>query len=287
MKTIALTLLVLTAGCASRSAQTRYGWFDSAVTVQDEAYAEGFQRVADHLDQVPCEKLVSTWREGRKPVIVLLHGAGGEGPEIDSAVPVLASGAPSAFYRLKWSAWDTRKPLTDRMARGISHLGRCAAESDREVVVIAHSAGGVLVSYVAHALDVPVRADGQPTVTVLTVAAPLSGAVAATPMRRPMTHFFFELGRPLEYQAAAPGVRVIHLRTSMPGDVQMAPILGHPPNDPNVGVPGAPTIDLPRSLTHSGALFYVSKLLATNELDGWLTEKIGSPRAAPSAVAGP
>jgi len=265
--------LVLSAGCATTGAATGkdgYGWFHSTVTVQQRPYAEGFELVAARIEEVPCERLSEDWRPGRRPIYVVVHGAGGEGPEIQKSMPLLASGAPTALYVLRWSAWETQRKLVRRLARGVSHLARCAG--DREVLVIAHSAGGVLAALAGGSIDAPLR-EGKPSVTLLTVGAPLSGAIGHMPGRRQAAHFFFDLARPLEYPEPAEGVRVIQLRTDLPGDVQMAPIFGHPPNDPSVGVPGAPMIDLPTSLSHSAALYYVSHVIVHDQLEEWLRDE--------------
>ncbi len=283
MKTVHLVIFAVSAGCATTSARNgkeRYGWFHSPVTVQDKAYAEGFDLVGSRIELVPCEQLASTWRPGHRPLYVLIHGAGGEGVEIQRTVPLLASGAPTALYRFRWTPWETRRSLVQRLSRGISHLSRCAG--DREVIVIGHSAGGVLAALAGGSIDASPW-DAGPAVTVVTIGAPLSGAVVSTPGIRPAAHFFFDLGRSLAYPEPAAGVRMIHLRTDLPGDVQMAPILGHPPNDPRVGAPGALTVDLPSSLTHAGALFYVSHLIAHDEFEAWLADE--RPRELPQRKA--
>jgi hypothetical protein len=61
-------------------------------------------------------------------------------------------------------------------------------------------------------------------------------------------------------------VRVVHLRTQAPADVSMMGLPAHPPNDPSVGVPGAPQINLPAKLNHDGALIYVIRALMDGRL---------------------
>lgn len=74
------------------------------------------------------------------------------------------------------------------------------------------------------------------------------------------------------YPSPVRGVRVLHLRTAAPADPDMASFLGHSPNDVGVGVPGARHIDLPRALTHAGAMVYVGRRLADGSFANWVNE---------------
>ena len=71
------------------------------------------------------------------------------------------------------------------------------------------------------------------------------------------------------YPAAAPGVAAVHLRTQYPGDSVMQPTATHLRNDPKIGIPGAPQVDLPAELSHDGALGWVAEKIADGSWRAW------------------
>jgi hypothetical protein len=201
-----------------------------------------------------------------KPIVVLVHGVGGDGPEMEQVLPPLAEWQPPAIFMLRWVPWDDRDLVRDRLAAGISRIADCARE--HRVLVIAHSAGGVITSHAASKIVVSDRAP----VELWTVASPLAGTVrrAGNPDGKAEATLMLDLGsRITQYPEAAPGVTVKHLRTQAPADHIMEPSGDLMPNDPKIGVPGAPQYDLPAQLTHEGALVYVVQQLTSGADAPW------------------
>lgn len=260
-------VVMTTSGCFTRRLAERAGisgWF-RADAVESEHYRSRFEAFALNDTALACPSL----REGsEKPVVVLVHGIGGEGPEMEQSVPLLASWAPPALFMFRWVAWDDRDEVAERLAAGLSHLAECAR--DRRIVVIAHSAGGVVVSHAASRVHL---AQGQ-GLDVLTVASPLAGTVrrAGNADGSAEATLMLDLGsRIVGYPQAAPFVHVVHLRTQAPADPIMTPNGDLVPNDPAIGVPGAPHLDLPGDLDHSAALVFVVKRLIDGDATRWLS----------------
>ncbi len=236
-----------------------FGWF-----VADAAAPGGFAPRGNDLDAVECPPSTT------QAIYVLVPGVGGDSPEVQRTVPLIASSSPGAVLVFRWAPWDERDALVARLADGLSVVAECMPAS---LIVVAHSSGGVLASLAAGRVKGP-RGAAQPWLTVITVASPLAGAVVGR--QRDSTEdlmFYFDLGLAPKYPRPAPGVRVVHLRTQAPADREMKPLLGHSPNDTRVGVPGARHVDLPRSLTHAGALVYVARRLADGTFEQWLDEE--------------
>lgn len=283
-RALASVLFLALAGCVKRAPATplepQYGWFRADLLPEGDAYEKRFARIAARLEAVDCGELAALQRDATQPIYVLVHGAGGENVEMHRTVPLLVAAKPAAVLMFRWTPWDTRDALTARFAGGLSHLARCVPGAPGRIVVIAHSAGGVLVSLAAGRLVPP---DGAPAswLMLLTVAAPLAGAFPL-PDNGPEPSFMWDLASTPRYPPPAKGVRVMHLRTQVSGDTQMTPIIGHPPNDPRAGVPGAPQLDLPATLTHAGALVYVARRLVDGSFARWAEQ--GAALAAGSAL---
>lgn len=200
------------------------------------------------------------------PILVVVHGIGGDGPEWENALSMLVRTRPAGVFLFRWGAMEHRDAMVHHLARGLSQLARC---SKKRVTLLAHSAGGVLSSFAASQIEVP---DGQ-SVEVVTVASPLAGTLARPADAHDAQLFFlFDLGTRLtHYPPAAPRVAVWHLRTSYPSDRVMKPGEdGVSPNEPLTGVPGATTVDLAPQLSHVGALTWVARRIGRRGWDAWL-----------------
>jgi hypothetical protein len=261
-----LVLLLASASCkgpvAIAHALGTAGWaqIDRPGSKSASRYKEHFTLAPLESGQPPSCDAMGLAEHG--PVFVLVHGIRGDGEEMEDAVPIIAKAKPAGLFMFRWMPFEKLGPISDGLALGISRLLVC--RPGEEVVVVAHSAGGVVTSIAASKVVVPTGAK-EGAVKVMTVASPLAGT-----MRRPRhedgraeTHFILDLGTRFEaYQAAAPGVQVVHLRSQYPADSVMKPQEDFSPNDPRVGVPGAPQIDLPAELSHVGALTFVARQLA-------------------------
>ncbi len=251
--------IFLLCGCARFSPVTisealgTAGWF--------RADAEGRWRAVDPA--ATCAQLGASIGEGE--VYVLVHGVKGDGDEVTRLLPVLDAARPAAVFLFRWVTFDTRDRIAGNFAAGVSHLLDCAPQLDGRLLVLAHSAGGVVVGFGVNRLRIPKRGRTGPALYVLTVASPLAGMNdrARNPGGREEARFVLDFGSAItEYPVAPIAAAVVHLRTQYPADPVMKPNAGRAPNDPLVGVPGARQVDLPAELTHDGALVYVAHKIA-------------------------
>ena len=206
-----------------------------------------------------CGSLLAT-EELKGPVFIFVHGIGGIGSEWWAVVPTLEKMQPSAMFMFRWSATQTRDKILERLVTGINRITACSPGV--RLVVLSHSAGGVLLSFAASRLTV----DGAKKLELLTCASPLAGIGFHSKIDNADddTRFFNDLGSTKDgFTAAAPNVFVTHYRTSYPGDQVMKPnVFGHSPNLRGIKVEGATEVDLPIELTHEGSLLYVAQQLA-------------------------
>ena len=220
-----------------------------------------------------CDALAA--RVGEGEVLVLVHGVKGDGEEISGLLPILTGSKPGAVLLYRWVAWDERDAIARGFANGISRLLECVPSVDGQLLVVAHSAGGIVVGYGARWISVPVRARTGPAIYMMTVAAPLAGMNDRAPNAdgRAEARFMLDFDTRISGYPAAPGsVAMVHLRTQYPGDEVMKPTPLHQRNDPKIGVPGARQIDLPATLTHDGSLVYVARKVADGTWRGWFEE---------------
>ena len=262
---VVVAFALVVSGCFTRRIAEKMGvsgWFRA--DVPGETYRSHFAPLPLNDAATQCPGLPA---DPEKPLIVLVHGIGGDGPEMEESLPLLLSWAPPAVYMFRWVPWDDRDEVAERMARGLSRLAACTSA---RILVLAHSAGGVVSSHAASR----VKLEAGRTIDLLTVASPLAGTVrrAGNEDGRAEATLMLDLGsRITGYPEAAPGMHVVHLRTQAPADHIMVPSGDLIPNDPSVGVPGAPQLDLPAELGHLEAMVYVVKELIAGRADAWLT----------------
>lgn len=254
--------LVLLAGCAGRSVLS--GWAQVAVT-PFENYQDHFSHSPFGAEQPKCADLALN-AEG--PVLILVPGIRGDGEEFEEALPILAASRPAGMFMFRWVLMEKLPGMASDLALGISRLVACRPK--QPVVVLAHSAGGVLIATAASKLDIPAQSPDD-VVTILTVAAPLAGTMARErrDAGRPPP-LMLDIATHIRSYASAPrGVRAVHLRTAYPADPLMQPSGDFVPNDPAVGIPLARQIDLPPDLGHDASLIHVAYRLADGSWRDW------------------
>ena len=64
---------------------------------------------------------------------------------------------PAAILLYRWVPWHELDYTSGRYAGGISRLLECVPSADGRLIVVAHSAGGVVVSYGSSKVVVPPR----------------------------------------------------------------------------------------------------------------------------------
>lgn len=277
LRALALTVCALTvSGCFTRTIASKMGvngWFRADLEPSSpDNYRSRFEPLDLSPEGVLCTELFRRQKNQSGPLIVLVHGVGGDGIEMERAVPALVGGGPASVFMFRWVPYDERDAIAQRLADGLFRLTSCIPSAPGRLLVVAHSAGGVVSSFAAARMHID-RPWVEPWVTVMTVASPLHGTVrrAGNMSGRQEATFMLDMGSTISgYPAAAPGVRVLHLRSSPKSDAVMRPSGDLMPNDPTIGVPGAPQIDLPDTLDHAGALVYVADRIADGSWAQWL-----------------
>ena len=235
----------------------------------DDDYDEGtplIERVAARFDRqlsplivtsdVPCPYLTYSDEPGR-PVYILVHGIRGPGSEWWPVVATLNTSNPAGIFLFRWNVTQHRTEIIDSLVTGINRIVACHPHGNP--VVLAHSAGGVVIAYAVSRLNVAPDQE----LDVFTVASPLSGVGLHEKAEDEdgENRFLKDLGATKKgFPAAAANVRVIHYRTHFPGDPSMEPrFKKHQPNKSGVGVKGATEVDLPENLTHDGSLLFIAR----------------------------
>lgn len=257
--------------------QRPVGWYRAdKPPPEEDAYDARFETIVLSSDG-PCDPVTARQGEASHPVIVLVPGIGGDGAEMRKALPLVMGAKPASVFMFRYGPFEQRDALAEQLAVGISRLAACIPDGAGRILVLAHSAGGVLASHAVSRVKPPESYRGD-WLTLLTVASPLAGTDRVppgrnTPEQRPL---MLELGIKItEYPKPVFGVHVVHLRSSAESDEFMRPSGTHQPNDPAVGVPGAPQIDLPVKLDHSEALVFVAKKIGDGSYKEWLSRAPG------------
>jgi pimeloyl-ACP methyl ester carboxylesterase len=205
---------------------------------------------------------------------VFVHGIPGDYEEWYDVPPLLAQAHPAAMFMFRWVPYEERDAIVEQLAAGVSRLAECFAGHARPIILLAHSAGGIIASYAASLIAVPAGTP-LPYVHVITVAAPLAG-ILGRPGSEDGTSagpFIMEMGTSYTpYSRPSYGVQVAHLRTSYPADVHMKPDNGHLPNDREIGVVGARQIDLPADVTHDKSVWFAARKIADGSWHRWFAE---------------
>ncbi|MBK7858659.1 MAG: hypothetical protein IPJ65_08565 [Archangiaceae bacterium] len=200
--------------------------------------------------------------EGPGPAVMLVPGIGGDTQNNDEVKAVLNGLQPAAMFTFRWSPMEDTRALLDRFSEGVEHLSACLPPR-RQVVVLAHSAGGVLAALAAGDLELGQQARER-ELLLITVASPLAGHGYASWRTALLTHkpFVMTLGGNLTYARAPEGVKVFHLRTHAASDHVMRPTPGwHWPDHPDAVVPGATEHALPVQVGHDDALLWAARAL--------------------------
>jgi hypothetical protein len=203
--------------------------------------------------ETPCLGVVGGDVPPAGTVYLLVHGITGIGKEWMKAIPTLAQTNPAAIYMFRWLYYDERGHILDGLVKGIERFAQCYPKS--HLVVLGHSAGGVLLAYAASRITLPSESAGV-------------GFHSEIDLSDDDTHFFNDLGSVRTgYPAAAPSVFVTHLRTQFPADHVMEPNRsGYAPNAITAVVKGARLIDVPATLGHDESLLWAVQQLAAGTL---------------------
>jgi hypothetical protein len=218
-------------------------------------------------------------------LFVLVPGALGYGWEWDAAVATLRKGHTD-FVVFWWDPWSSLRQGAQRL-RSVLQTALWVAPSLREVVVVAHSAGGIVAAHGLAGLQLP---SGR-RILLVTIGTPFAGMGAAPvgdPQVQGSSDYDDPLGSPAvfavgghlrRYPALPPGISVVEYTTTWPPDPVMMPRYGWQPAPPDVGPAGARRIPVDPKLDHN---FVVARVV--EEL---LNERGASPAGNASTATSP
>ncbi|MCU1276795.1 MAG: hypothetical protein JWM53_341 [bacterium] len=188
-----------------------------------------------------------------RAVVILVHGAFGFGDEWRGVVDAVRARPKTSLVAFAWSGPWTRKPsLAAEALLRIVQRAVDDAPPRAKILVIAHSAGGALTSFVGERLRVPPSTTNVRRVTILSIAPPPGMNLAPyRPAREVDTPLGFAIGgEQAPPGPIAPGVDYVeyvtadapaHLPAARPGvrRVWLGARVGH---NESVGLAALPVV---------------------------------------------
>jgi hypothetical protein len=196
-------------------------------------------------------------RAGVTRLFVLVPGLLGYGWEWDRPVARLRAASDVDFVVFWWEPWGSVDRAARQLADVIARAQAAAPPSLREVIVVAHSAAGVVAAHALGHLPPPSR-----RLTLVTIGAPFAGMHICPWSEEDVLHAPLMLAvaaRWRRYPTPPPGVEIIEYVTSYPSDPVMHPYWGKSAAPPDIGPAGARRIDVDPRLDHN---FVVDKVIA-------------------------
>lgn len=194
---------------------------------------------------------------GTKTVYLLIPGLLGYGWEWDEAQKELSLLPDAVTLIWPWDPWLSVARNGDSLARHMDYLLRRLPRSVDRVVVVAHSAAGLLLLWAGGRISVP----SQLAVELISVGAPVAGQGfnpwgGHDSFRTPLP---IALGsRFSSWPKLTPGVS-LRVFVTGPSDPVMTPRFGHRPGDARVLPSSAKVVELPVTLDHNVALGFLAK----------------------------
>jgi len=202
------------------------------------------------------------FRPDTRTVYLIVPGILGYGWEWDSAVQAIRDTPRTELVVFEWDPWGSFQRAGRELAGTVDSVMRDGRNISR-VVVVAHSAGGMVAGFALSRLYVP----PDRRVDIVTIGAPFAGMKAMPvtvddPVRSP--GFFAIVGTFTRYPATPPNVRVVSYVTSYPADPVMNPLFGHQPADPEVSPAGAKRIAVDPKEDHNVIVAKIVRRLLTS-----------------------
>lgn len=214
---------------------------------------------------------------GTRTLFVLVPGLLGYGWEWNGAQLALGQLEATSVLVYEWDPWASLHGASSRLAEHCRFLLRRLPPSVRKVVVIGHSAAGLLAVRAASELSPPPGVQLE----VLAVGAPLAGMGinpwSAADLVKTVLPIALS-GSFTRWPEPAGGLRLRIFPTG-PSDPVMRPRLGHDPADRKVLPPGVELTPLPRELDHNVALSYLARRIVAEET----AARAPATRAEPTA----
>lgn len=190
--------------------------------------------------------------EDTERLFILVPGLLGYGWEWNAPVQRLRAAPHTAFVVFWWEPWHSVLRAARQLDRMLTNALLTAPPSVREIVVVAHSAGGLVAAHALGGLVPPSR-----KLTVVTVGAPFAGMHICPFSEEDVLHAPLMLSvaaRFARYPPPPPGVEVIEYVTSYPADPVMHPYWGRPVSPPEIGPAGARRIVVAPNFDHNFVL---------------------------------
>lgn len=195
-------------------------------------------------------------KSGTERLFVLVPGMLGYGWEWDGPVAKLRAAPKVDFVVFWWDPWGSVDRAARELAAMLTAADAEAPPSVREIVVVAHSAAGLVAAYALGKIAPPSR-----KWTVVTIGAPFAGMhicpcgeldIVHAPLMLSIAAWFGK------YPAPPAGVDIVEYVTSYPSDPVMHPYWGKSAAPADVGPAGAKRIPVDPNLDHN---FVVDKVV--------------------------
>ncbi len=211
------------------------------------------ERCADCLVLDARHPYLKPLKAGTKTLFFLIPGGLGWGWEWDDTVAKLAKTPGVDFVTFWWDPWGSLDRAAQEMRERLNTTFQQLPPSVTEVVVVAHSAGGLVGAYGVSGLHVPA---GR-RVKLVTIGAPFAGIMGPPmsiddPVRSPL--LMAVMGTFRNYPPPTPGIEVVEYVTSYPSDPVMQKRWGHEVAPSDVGPRGAQRIELDQKMDHNDAV---------------------------------
>jgi hypothetical protein len=183
-------------------------------------------------------------------LFVLAPGLLGYGWEWEAPVRQLRATPHADFVVFAFDPWGSLDRAARELRGVIANAVANAPPSVREVIVVAHSAAGLIAARALAGLEPPPRA-----LTLVTIGTPFAGMHICPCSETDMLHAPLMLSVSDSFAKWPPlpaGVRLIEYVTSYPSDPVMHPYNHKPVAPRDIGPPGAVRIDVDPKLGHSG-----------------------------------
>jgi hypothetical protein len=196
-------------------------------------------------------------RQNVARLFILVPGALGYGWEWDAAVASLRK-QHADFIVFWWDPWSSIRSGANHL-RSVVQTALWVEPSLKEVILVAHSAGGIVAAHGLAGVAVPPGT----RIKLVTIGTPFAGMGAAPvgdPRVQGASDYDDPLGSPAifavgghlhRYPPLPAGVAVVEYTTSWPPDPVMEPRYGWNPAPPGVGPAGARRIPVDPKLDHN------------------------------------
>jgi alpha-beta hydrolase superfamily lysophospholipase len=183
-------------------------------------------------------------------VFVIVPGVLGYGWEWDDAVRAIGAAPHADYVIFWWDPWGSVHKAARDLADTVTRALFTTPATVHEVVLVAHSMGGIIAAHALGRLHLP---DGK-KLTVVTIGAPFGGMLGPPfslddPLHSPAMMAI--MGTFRDYPPPPPGARVIEYVTSWPSDPVMQPRYGHVVAPPEIGPRGARRISVDPKFDHN------------------------------------